>query len=101
MARCPVEVCGEIAGDVQAVPVLIGLGLDTLSVSPSSLPAVRRMIESIEYEAAKDLARDVLQAEDAQRARRQAREWIEARRSSDGTGTADDRAADTTPTDPG
>jgi phosphotransferase system enzyme I (PtsI) len=101
MARCPVEVCGEIAGDVQAVPVLIGLGLDTLSVSPSSLPAVRRMVESIEYEAAKDLARDVLQAEDAQRARRQAREWIEARRSSDGTGTADDRAADTTPTDPG
>jgi phosphotransferase system enzyme I (PtsI) len=59
------------------------------------------MIESIEYEAAKDLARDVLQAEDAQGARRQAREWIEAHRSSGGTEPPDDRAAGTAPTDPG
>ena len=101
MARCPVEVCGEIASDVQAVPVLIGLGLDTLSVAPPSLAAVRRMVQSVEYEAAKDLARDVLQADDAQGARRQAREWIEARRSSHGTGPPDDRAAGTAPTDSG
>ena len=102
MARCPVEVCGEIAGDIQAVPVLIGLGLDTLSVSPPSLPAVRRMIESIEYEAAKDLARAVLQADDAQGARRQAREWIEARRAPSEAGPPDDPpAADASARDPG
>jgi len=79
MAGCPVEVCGEIAADVQAVPVLLGLGIDTLSVSSPSMPAVRRMVRSIGYEAAKDLARDVLQAPDAQGVRRRVREWIDAR----------------------
>ncbi len=77
MSGCPVEVCGEIAGDVQAVPVLLGLGVDTLSVAPPSLPAVRRIVRATGYEAAKDLARDVLQADDAPAVRRRARAWVD------------------------
>jgi len=88
MSGCPVEVCGEIAGDVQAVPVLLGLGVDTLSVAPSSLPAVRRIVRATGYDAAKDLARDVLQADDAQAVRRRARAWVDTHLSSSGTASS-------------
>lgn len=76
-AGCPVEVCGEIAGDVQAVPVLLGLNVKTLSVSPQYLPAVQRIVRAVSYADAKTLARKGLQATDAETVRRQAREWID------------------------
>ena len=85
MAGCPVEVCGEIAGDVQAVPVLLGLGVDTLSVAPQHLPAVQRIVRALGYEEAKGLAREILQATDAETARRRAREWVDTHVSSSST----------------
>ena len=88
MSGCPVEVCGEIAGDVQAVPVLLGLGVDTLSVAPPSLPAVRRIVRAIGYDATKDLARDVLQEDDAQAVRRRARAWVDTHLSSSDTASS-------------
>ncbi|WP_103021530.1 phosphoenolpyruvate--protein phosphotransferase [Salinibacter altiplanensis] len=97
MSGCPVEVCGEIAGDVQAVPVLLGLGVDTLSVSPQSLPTVRRVVRAIEYDAAKGLARDVLQEDDAPAVRRRARTWIDTHlppAETAGSGGADVRGPD-------
>ena len=101
MSGCPVEVCGEIAGDVQAVPVLLGLGVDTLSVSPPSLPGVRRIVRSVGYDAAKALARDVLQADDAQAARRRARAWIDTHLpTAETAGSQDENARDSTASDP-
>ena len=85
MAGCPVEVCGEIAGDVQAVPVLLGLGVDTLSVAPQHLPAVQRIVRALGYEEAKGLAREILQVTDAETARRRAREWVDTHVSSSST----------------
>ncbi len=82
MAECPVEVCGEIASDVQGVPVLLGLGVDTLSVAPQSLPTVQRVVRAIGYEDAKVLARECLGDTDAETARRRAREWIDTHVSS-------------------
>ena len=100
MSGCPVEVCGEIAGDVQAVPVLLGLGVDTLSVSPPSLPGVRRIIRSVGYDAAKALARDVLQVDDAQAVRRRARAWIDTHLSpAETAGSQDQNARDPTASD--
>jgi len=77
MAGCPVEVCGEMASDVQAVPVLLGLGVETLSVAPHYLPATQRIVRAIGYDDAKALAREALQATDAETVRRRAREWID------------------------
>ncbi len=96
MAGCPVEVCGEIAGDVQAVPVLLGLGVDTLSVSPQTLPAVRRIVRAIGYDEAKGLARDVLQEDDAQAVRRRARTWVDSHLSSPESAASDDPASEPT-----
>ncbi len=82
MAGCPVELCGEIASEVQAVPVLLGLGMDTLSVSPQYLSAVQRIVHAVSYEDTKALARECLQATDAKTVRRRAREWVDTHVSS-------------------
>ncbi len=52
-----VEICGEAAGEVELVPVLIGLGVDELSVAPSRLDAVRAAIR--ESGEAADEAREL------------------------------------------
>lgn len=76
-AGCPVELCGEVAADVQAVPLLLGLGLDTLSVSPVYLPAVHRIVRAVSYAETKTLARHALEATDVETVRRRTREWID------------------------
>ncbi len=43
-ARIPVSLCGEMAGDPKLSQLLIGLGIRELSMSPSRLPEVKRMI---------------------------------------------------------
>ncbi len=43
-AGIPVDVCGEAAGDPQMLPLLVGLGVDELSVSPARIAVTRRMI---------------------------------------------------------
>ena len=51
-AGIPVDVCGEAGGDAELLPLLVGLGVDELSVSPSRLAATRRMIRSISLQRA-------------------------------------------------
>jgi phosphotransferase system enzyme I (PtsI) len=41
-------VCGEMAGDLEAVPVLLNLGVTELSLSAPLIPAVRELISEIE-----------------------------------------------------
>ena len=45
-----VGVCGGIAGDPQAVPILVGLGVDELSVSVPAIPAVKAQIRRLRLE---------------------------------------------------
>ncbi len=51
-----VSICGEMAADTLALPVLVGLGLKSLSVSPVAAPSVKRTIRSFSYSRAKELA---------------------------------------------
>ncbi len=53
-------VCGECAGDVKMIPLLIGLGFTSLSMSPSALLEARALIRSIDYSSAKALATKAL-----------------------------------------
>jgi len=75
-AEIPVSLCGEVASDVQAVPLLIGLGLDALSASPTYLPSIKQVIRGIRQADAASLATDALAATDAAAVRRRAREWF-------------------------
>jgi len=59
-AKVWVGMCGEMAGDPLAVILLVGLGLDELSVVPAILPEIKKIIRSIKYKEAKRIAGDVL-----------------------------------------
>ena len=53
-----VTVCGEMTSDPKAVPLLVGLGVDTLSVTPRMFLRVKQIVMSLRYEnAAKLVAR--------------------------------------------
>jgi phosphoenolpyruvate-protein kinase (PTS system EI component) len=64
-AGVPVEVCGEAASDPIAVPLLVGLGVDELSVGASRVAAVRRWIRAISYADARRTAAAALELSDA------------------------------------
>ncbi|GIM44870.1 phosphoenolpyruvate-protein phosphotransferase [Collibacillus ludicampi] len=61
-----VGMCGEMAGDPLAIPVLLGLGLDEFSMSASSILDARACITSISYQEAKTWAEEVLQYKTAE-----------------------------------
>jgi phosphoenolpyruvate-protein phosphotransferase (PTS system enzyme I) len=48
-------ICGEMAGNPLMVPLLMGLGADELSVSPSLVPLVKDVIRNIRYAQAEEL----------------------------------------------
>ena len=54
------SICGELAGDLIFVPLLIGLGLRNLSVSPNFVPSIKYLIRKISVADAKELAADVM-----------------------------------------
>jgi phosphocarrier protein FPr len=60
-----VGVCGGIATDPSAVPLLIGLGVDELSVAIPAIPAVKAQIRTLNMEACRKLADSALAAESA------------------------------------
>jgi len=49
-------VCGEVAGNPILVPLLIGMGVDELSTSPSAVPAVKEVIRCLRLSEAQELA---------------------------------------------
>ena len=60
-----VGVCGEMAGDPDAVPLLIGLGIDELSMSPGLIPHAKSLIRRITVEQATMLVRSALDQDSA------------------------------------
>lgn len=56
-----VSVCGELGGDPLAIPVLIGLGIDILSMGLSSVAMTKKWLRDFTYSEAVDLAEQVQQ----------------------------------------
>jgi len=63
--KIPVSVCGEMAGDPVLGPLLLGLGVDELSVAPSLVPAVKFLVRRLKLSEAKELAAFALESESA------------------------------------
>ncbi|MFA6290104.1 MAG: phosphoenolpyruvate--protein phosphotransferase [Opitutaceae bacterium] len=59
--KIKVSVCGEMAGDAVYVPLLIGLGVDELSMTPPLLPAVKYLVRAMKLSDAKKLATEALE----------------------------------------
>ncbi len=71
-----VGVCGELAGDPEAVPILIGLGVRELSLNAAGIPRVKAIVRALTTEKAKQVARQALACANAQEARRLAAEFL-------------------------
>ncbi|MGF2509034.1 phosphoenolpyruvate--protein phosphotransferase, partial [Ralstonia pseudosolanacearum] len=63
-----VGVCGALASDLAAVPVLVGLGVDELSVSVPAIASVKAALSRLDFEDCRALARRVLPLGSARRA---------------------------------
>lgn len=61
----PVAVCGEMGSDPMSVLLLVGLGVDELSMTPWSVMATKKIIRSINFEDVRESALAVLQMDDA------------------------------------
>ncbi|CAB3788528.1 phosphoenolpyruvate--protein phosphotransferase [Pararobbsia alpina] len=69
-----VGVCGALAGDPVAVPLLIGLGVTELSVDPVSVPGIKARVRKLDYQLCRQRAQDALALESAQAVRAVSRE---------------------------
>lgn len=60
-----VGICGELAGDPKAVPVLMGLGVDELSMSSTRIPLVKAQIRQLNFADCQQLAQRALACDTA------------------------------------
>ncbi len=75
----PVAVCGEMGGDPVFAALLLGLGVDELSMSLPSLPAVKYLIRAMKMSDAKRLAAEALALDDPKEIFALAEEFYTAR----------------------
>lgn len=60
LAGKPVSLCGEMAADTLAMPLLVGLGLESMSISPATIPYAKKIIASFNYKDSKLMAEKCL-----------------------------------------
>jgi phosphotransferase system enzyme I (PtsP) len=73
----PVSVCGEMAGDPAAALLLLGMGIDSLSMSAASVLRVKWMIRTFTSGQAKALLAEALAMEDGRTVRAKVHEALE------------------------
>lgn len=62
-SKIPVSICGEIAGDLLALPLFIGMGIDLLSMNPNRIFDICRLVAKIDYGLARRLTESVISSE--------------------------------------
>jgi phosphocarrier protein FPr/phosphocarrier protein len=67
--ECPVTICGGVASDLAAVPLLLGLGVRELSVVPGLVPQHKALLRTLSINSCNSLARQALQLESSQAVR--------------------------------
>ena len=69
-AGIPVAMCGELAGNAEAIPLLVGLGLDELSMNGPAIPRAKDVVRGCDMAACAKLAERALELPDAAAVRR-------------------------------
>jgi phosphoenolpyruvate-protein phosphotransferase len=67
--RMPVAICGELAAAPKLTPLLLGLGVRSLSMNASAVPKVKQVIRSVSIDACVRFARRVMEQGDPERIR--------------------------------
>ncbi|MDQ7032187.1 MAG: phosphoenolpyruvate--protein phosphotransferase [Desulfonauticus sp.] len=62
--KIKVSVCGEMSSDPFCVPVLLGMGIDSLSLSPQAIPGIKKIIRQVSMEKCKKLVTQILESGD-------------------------------------
>jgi phosphotransferase system enzyme I (PtsI) len=62
--RKPVSLCGEIAGNPRFTPLLLGLGVRSLSMNAAAVPRVKQVVRSVSIDACVRFARRVMEQSD-------------------------------------
>lgn len=78
-AGISVAMCGEMAGDPASIPILVGLGIDELSMNPLSIPIVKKIIRSISADECAELTRQAFQMQEAREIHDLIGDWITRR----------------------
>ncbi len=65
--RMPVSVCGEMAGNPRFTPLLLGLGLRSLSMNASSIPRVKQAVRGLAIDDCARFTRRVMEQSDPKR----------------------------------
>lgn len=73
-----VGMCGEMAGNLTAVPILLGMGLDEFSMGGGSVLATRALLHKLDRTEMKRLAEDVLQLTSAEEIKSYVESKVEA-----------------------
>jgi len=58
--RIKIFMCGEMAGYPIHIPILLGMGIDELSMNPQAIPAVKSVIRSLKVKDTKLLTKDLI-----------------------------------------
>ena len=69
MPRKMGRVCGGLAAEALAVPVLVGLGVDELSVPVPAIAQIKAQVRALDYARCQELARRLLALADGQQVR--------------------------------
>ena len=67
-------ICGELGGDPEATAILVGLGVDELSLNPAGIPRIKSIIRDLTVETARPLASQALQCKTSAEVRQLVRE---------------------------
>ncbi len=70
-----VGVCGELASSPLAIPILLGLGVDELSMNPAAIPEVKAAISKLTRSEAEAIAQAMLQLDSAEAVRQYVAAW--------------------------
>jgi phosphocarrier protein FPr len=70
-----VGVCGELASSPLATPILVGLGVDELSMNPPAIPAVKAAVVRLTISEAEAIASMMLQLDSAEAVRQYVAAW--------------------------
>lgn len=74
-----VGVCGGLAGEEAAVPLLVGLGVSELSVAAPAIPGIKALVRGLSYEKCRELAQRALKMSSAHEVREAVAEFEQQR----------------------
>jgi phosphotransferase system enzyme I (PtsI) len=75
-AEIPVAICGEMAAEPAYALVLLGMGLDEFSMTPASIPRMKRILRSSRFEDAVALVDRIFQFQTASEIESYVRKWM-------------------------